>query len=342
MFYDETSVDLAAGNGGDGCFSMRRARYVPKGGPDGGDGGRGGSLILVGDPNTGDLRTFHFKSIWRAENGEPGRGKNQHGAGGSDCRLRVPLGTQVFAEESGELVAEVLDAGEELVLLRGGGGGRGNTFFKSSIDQAPRQTTEGEPGEAGRFRFVLKTIADVGMVGFPNAGKSSLMGLLTRAQPKTAHYAFTTRSPVVGVIHYPEDYDRLVLADIPGLVEGASENRGLGHRFLRHIERCPVLLHLLDMAGTDGRDPVSDYRQLRHELEAYDSNFTEKPHLVAANKMDEPGSAEALEALRLALPDGVGVYPISCLSEEGVDDLKRAMREFVLHHRAVDLQKQEQ
>lgn len=334
MFIDETTVELAAGKGGDGCFSMRRARYIPKGGPDGGDGGRGGDFIVEGSGHVGDLRAFHFKSIWKAQNGEPGRGKNQHGAGGKDCRILVPPGTQFYDDETGELVAEVVKPGEEFILLRGGTGGRGNTYFKSAIDQAPRRTTPGEPGEGGRFRLILKTVADVGLVGFPNAGKSSLIGLLTRAQPKTGHYAFTTRNPVVGVVHYPEDFGRLVMADIPGLIAGAAENKGMGHRFLRHIERCLVLLVVLDAAGVDGRDPVADYIQLMRELEAYDPVLREKPMLIAANKMDEESSGPNLVALREALDPELSLFPISCLSEEGLPELKEGLRRAVEKARA--------
>lgn len=333
MFYDETRVDLSAGNGGDGCFSMRRAKYVPKGGPDGGDGGDGGDLILVGDENVGDLRAFHYNPIWKAQNGEPGRGKNQNGAGGDDRELRVPLGTVIVDEETGRPVEEIVEPGQQVILLRGGRGGKGNVAFKSPTDQAPRQTTPGEPGGAGHYRFILKTIADIGLVGLPNAGKSSLIGILTNAQPKTGHYPFTTKEPSVGIVEYPESYDRLTLADIPGLIEGASCNRGLGHRFLRHIERCTILLFILDMAGTDGRDPVNDYQTLLDELRAYDPQLLEKPRLIAANKMDEPAATENLIVLQKERSEDGRIYPISCLSDEGIPALRRGMREAVIARR---------
>ncbi len=333
MFYDETRVDLKAGKGGDGCLSMHRAKYLPKGGPDGGDGGRGGSIFLRGDENVGDLRNFHFKPIWRARNGEPGRGKNQNGAGGEDLVLRVPLGTVVVNEANEEVVVEVLDPEQSTLLLEGGEGGRGNASFASPTDQAPRQTTPGTAGDEGFFRFELKTIADIGLVGIPNAGKSSLVGLLTNAQPRTGHYPFTTKDPSVGIVEYGDSYDRLALADIPGLIEGASENRGLGHRFLRHIERCRVLLFLIDMAGVDGRDPADDYAQLLKELEAYDPHLLEKPRLVGANKMDEPEAAEHLLNFRQRIGESPPVYPISCLSDEGIPELKAALRKAVLMNR---------
>lgn len=333
MFYDESRVYLAAGNGGDGCFSMHRARYIPKGGPDGGDGGKGGDLILVGDTNTGDLRDYHFKQEWGAGNGEPGRGRNQTGAGGANRELKLPLGTQVVDDETGELCAEILEHGQRLRLLRGGAGGRGNAFFKSPTDQAPRQSTPGEPGETGTYRFVLKTIADVGLVGYPNAGKSTLIGMLTEASPKTAAYPFTTLNPTVGVLEYPEYYDRLTLADIPGLIEGASENRGLGHRFLRHIERCPLLLFVLDMAGTDGRNPADDFQSLIQELRAYLPELVERPRMLAANKMDEPCAEENLKDLRAMADKGESILPISCLSDDGMPALREALYREVVRQR---------
>lgn len=320
MFYDETNVKLRAGNGGSGCVSFRREKYLPKGGPDGGDGGDGGDVILRGDENTGDLRTFHFKSHWDAGNGQPGGGRHMTGAGGAHCVLRVPLGLVVFDPEAGEVVAEVLEHDQEVILLKGGRGGLGNLHFKSSTHQAPRESSPGTDGEFGQFRFVLKSIADVGLVGFPNAGKSSFIGLVTKATPKTAAYPFTTLNPSIGVIEYPEAYKRLKIADIPGLIEGAHENRGLGHRFLRHIERCDLLMLIIDMAGEDGRDPKDDYVKLRKELELYNQELMEKKHIVVANKMDEPAAVENLVAFRKALD--VTVWPISCLTEEGIPELK--------------------
>jgi GTPase len=327
MFYDETAVKLRAGNGGDGCASFRREKFLPKGGPDGGDGGKGGDVVLEGDENTGDLRTFHFKGHWDAKHGHPGMSRHKSGASGADCVLKVPCGLVVHDLETGMLVAEVLEHGQRVILLRGGGGGLGNLHFKSSTHQAPREFTPGKPGETGEFRFVLKSVADVGLVGFPNAGKSSLIGLLTKARPKAASYPFTTLHPNLGIIEYPDRYERLRLADIPGLIEGAHANRGLGHRFLRHIERCPVLLLILDMAGEDGRDPCEDYAQLREELRLYDPAVAAKPHLVAANKMDVETARENLPRFRERHP--VEVWPISCLSEEGIPALKEALRQAI-------------
>jgi GTP-binding protein len=328
MFYDEVKVNFKAGNGGDGCFSFRRLKYEPKGGPDGGDGGRGGNVYVVGDTNVADLTDYHFKPGWQAKNGEPGRGSDQHGAKGEHIHLKLPIGTIVVDRETDEVVAEVLQHGEEVRLLEGGEGGKGNAQFKSSTNQAPRQFTLGKPGEQGEFRLVIKTIADVGLIGFPNAGKSTLLNMLTNAHPKTGAYPFTTMFPTVGVLEYPEQYERITLADIPGLIEGASENRGLGHRFLKHIERCKVLLIMLDMQGTDGREPLADYRVLLKELKLYMPGLAKKPILVAANKMDEPDATANLKAFRKKVKSPV--YPISCVSDEGFEELKQALLKEVL------------
>jgi len=328
MFYDEVNVTFKAGKGGDGCFSFRRAKYEPKGGPDGGDGGRGGNVYVVGDTNAADLTDYHFKPGWQAKNGEPGRGSDQHGAKGEHIVLKLPVGTLVVDRESGETVAEVLEHGEEVLLLEGGEGGKGNAQFKSSTNQAPRQFTLGKPGESGDFRLIIKTIADVGLIGFPNAGKSTLLNMVTNAHPKTGAYPFTTMFPTVGVLEYPEQYERITLADIPGLIEGASENRGLGHRFLKHVERCKVLLMMLDMQGTDGREPLADYKVLLSELKLYMPGLAKKPLLICANKMDEPDAAENLEKFRQKVKETV--YPISCVSDEGFEVLKEVLLEEVL------------
>jgi GTP-binding protein len=334
MFYDEVKVSFKAGNGGDGCFSFRRGKYEPKGGPDGGDGGRGGDVYVVGDTNVADLTDFHFKPGWKAKNGETGRGSDQHGANGEHITLRLPVGTIVVDRESGDPIAEVLEHGHPVLLLEGGVGGKGNEQFKSSTNQAPRQFTLGKPGEEGDFRLIIKTIADVGLIGFPNAGKSTLLNMVTKAHPKTGAYPFTTIFPTVGVLEYPEQYERITVADIPGLIEGASENRGLGHRFLKHVERCKVLLIMLDMEGTDGREPMGDYKVLKNELKLYMPGLVRKPELICANKMDEPNAVENLKAFQKKVKDEV--YPISCVSDEGFDELKKALLAAVLGVRAAE------
>ncbi|MFZ5496065.1 MAG: GTPase ObgE [Verrucomicrobiota bacterium] len=333
MFIDETIIKARAGDGGRGCVSFRREKYEPWGGPNGGDGGKGGDVILRGDDDQNNLIDFKYKPHWHAERGEHGQGKDCNGREGRPAILRVPLGTIAYRLDTGEKAAEVLEDGQEVVLLKGGKGGFGNTRFKSSTNRAPRQHGPGEPGEAGEFRLELKSIADIGLVGFPNAGKSSLTNLITKARPKTAPYPFTTLHPQIGVIEYPEEYDRLVLADIPGLIAGASEGKGLGHRFLRHIERCRLLLLILDMAGTDNRDPRDDYRQLLKELELYDPALLEKPRLVAANKMDEEAAIANLAKFKKRYAK-VELVPISCLSEEGIPKLRQELLKRVRRMRA--------
>lgn len=320
MFVDETRVILRAGNGGNGAASFRREKFIPKGGPDGGDGGRGGDVVVECDENASDLREFYYSPHRSAGNGGNGMGRNKHGADGTECVLKVPPGTIIVSLETEQPVGEVLTHGEKLVVLHGGKGGIGNTHFKSSVNRAPRQFKPGFPGQTGEFRLVLKSIADLGLVGYPNAGKSTLTNMITNSRPKTAPYPFTTLHPNIGVIEYPDRYDRLKLADIPGLIEGAHENKGLGHRFLRHIERCKVLVLIIDMASADGRKPHDDYASLIEELGMYSPELLEKPRLVAANKMDEPAAAKHLKAF--AKKHSVEVVPVSCLLGDGLEALK--------------------
>ncbi|MEN9813032.1 MAG: hypothetical protein RL479_1718 [Verrucomicrobiota bacterium] len=327
MFVDECTVKLAAGDGGRGCISFRREKYEPWGGPNGGDGGRGGDVVLLGDVNTNNLVDYKYQPHWRGERGGHGLGADCNGRDGEACVLRMPLGTMVVDLETGKPVAEVIEDGQRIVLCQGGNGGWGNTHFKTSTTRAPRRANAGLVGQSGTYRLVLKSIADVGLVGFPNAGKSSLMGRITQARPRTAAYPFTTLHPQIGVIEYPEDKRgarRLLLADIPGLIEGAHENRGLGHRFLRHIERCALLVFLLDMAGTDARDPREDYRHLLRELKLYDPALLKKPRLVVANKLDLPEAKGWLAKFRRRHPS-VDVLGISCSTGDGIDRFKKEL-----------------
>ena len=323
MFIDECVIKAAAGDGGRGCISFRREKYEPWGGPNGGDGGKGGDVILVGDDDTNNLVDYHYKPHWKGERGEHGRGKDCHGREGKPAVLKLPLGTVITNEETGVIVAEIVEDGQQVVLCQGGNGGWGNTHFKTSTNRAPKRANAGQVGEAGVYRLVLKSIADVGLVGFPNAGKSSLTNRITRARPRTAAYPFTTLHPQIGVIEYPDRYGRMLLADVPGLIEGASENRGLGHRFLRHIERCALLMFLIDMAAVDDRDPREDYATLLAELKLYDPALLKKPRLVVANKMDlEAAKAQLTKFKRRHKVD---VIPISCATGAGLEELKEAL-----------------
>jgi GTP-binding protein len=324
MFIDECVIKAYAGDGGRGCSSFRREKYEALGGPNGGDGGKGGDVVLVGDENTNNLIDFKYKPHWKAQRGEHGMGKDCDGREGKSADLKMPLGTIVTDEETGRVVAEIVTVGQKVVLCKGGNGGWGNTHFKSSANRAPRRSNPGEEGETGTYRLVLKSIADVGLVGFPNAGKSSLTQRITRARPRTAAYPFTTLHPQIGVIDFPEIYERLLLADVPGLIEGASDNRGLGHRFLRHIERCSLLMFLIDMAAVDTRDPAEDYATLVAELGAYDDALLAKPRMVVANKMDLPEAADNLVAFRER--HAVEIIPISCEEETGLTQLKEVLR----------------
>jgi len=283
MFFDEARIYVQAGRGGDGCVSFRREKFEPFGGPNGGNGGRGGSVYLIADPNINTLIEFKKRSHFKAERGEHGRGKSQHGKAGQDCVIPVPLGTVVRDFESGQLIADLTYPGQTVVVARGGRGGRGNEMFKSSTNQAPRIAERGEPGEARWITLELKLIADAGLVGMPNAGKSTFLASVSAARPKIADYPFTTLEPVLGVVTV--DDDTFVLADIPGLIEGAHKGSGLGHKFLRHIERTRVLIHVLNGLSDS---PTRDYEQIRQELALFDERLSQKPEIVVLNKIDLP------------------------------------------------------
>ena len=336
MFVDECVIKVQAGDGGRGCVSFRREKFEPWGGPNGGDGGRGGDVVLIGDDDTNNLVDFKYRAHWKAGRGEHGQGKDCNGRHGETVVLKLPLGTVVLNEETGLMVTEIVEDGREVVLCKGGNGGWGNTHFKSSTNRAPRNANPGQPGERGVFRLILKSIADVGLVGFPNAGKSTLITRLTKARPKTAPYPFTTLQPQIGVIEYTEDpreqQHRVQIADIPGLIAGASENRGLGHRFLRHIERCRLLVLLLDMAGNDGRDPREDYATLLRELKLYAPALLRKPRLVVANKMDLENAAACLAKFKRR--HRLKVVEVSCLTGVGLPELKKELLKRVLALRA--------
>jgi len=329
MFVDHITVHAKAGDGGAGSASFHRAKFLPKGGPDGGDGGKGGDIVLEVSAHTDSLREFFFKAHLKAKKGADGQGQQKTGRSGKDLVLTVPAGTVVYREgdEDGAervVVADLTKVGERFVMARGGKGGKGNIHFKNSRNQAPTETTPAEDGESGDFHLELRRIADAGLVGLPNAGKSTLLGALSAAQPKTAPYPFTTLQPMVGVVEF-EGFSRCTVADIPGLIEGAHANRGLGHEFLRHIMRCRLLLFVLDMAGSEGRDPIEDFMALREEISLYDEILAQKPWLVVANKMDMPGATENLERFRQRFAKAECIA-ISALEGEGMGSLRETLR----------------
>ena len=366
MFVDRIKVFAQAGSGGRGCVSFRREKFVPKGGPDGGDGGGGGDVILRADQHVDNLSNFFYEPIIKAKNGGHGMGKKMHGRSAPPKIVKLPVGTIVWraddvedtqparstavilsgAEGSREVglkvppgdsstspgitcepVVDLIRDGQDFVLCRGGAGGKGNVHFKSSRNRAPRQYTEGEEGEQGHFLLELRTIADAGLVGYPNAGKSTLLRKISAAQPKVAVYPFTTLHPIVGVVEFP-DYRRATIADIPGLIEGAHHGLGLGHEFLRHITRCRILLFVVDIAGREGRNPIEDLRTLRREVDLHDSTLSKRPWYIIANKIDLPGASANLEALRNQFRT-INVIDISAKTGEGIDRLKRELQIWV-------------
>src|SRR5437868_4128152 len=345
MFIDRIKVFAQAGSGGRGSVSFRREKFVPKGGPDGGDGGRGGDVILRADRHVDNLSNLFYEPIIKAKNGGHGMGKKMAGRAGADKVVKIPIGTLVWAAEEqskkrprsnsdqlaignwqsaiDEPLVDLTRDEQEFVLCRGAAGGKGNVHFKSSRNRAPRQYTEGEEGEQGYFLFELRTIADAGLVGYPNAGKSTLLRKISAARPKVAAYPFTTLHQIVGVIDFP-GYRRATVADIPGLIEGAHRGLGLGHEFLRHITRCRVLIFLVDIAGSEGRNPVEDLHKLRREIDLYDPTLSSRAWFVVANKMDLLGATDILNALQERFPK-LQILPASAAKGEGIDALKQVL-----------------
>src|SRR6266404_558291 len=386
MFVDRIKVFAQAGNGGRGCVSFRREKFVPKGGPDGGDGGRGGDIVLCADRHVDNLTNLFYEPIIKAKSGGHGQGKKMHGRSAPAKVVKVPVGTIVYRspnaerglrkeedeeltnadpiawiEESGkrptsnvqrslltpetrdegsdlsalrnpqsemDLMVDLTRDGQEFLLCRGGAGGKGNVHFKSSRNRAPREYTEGEEGEQGHFLFELRTIADAGLVGYPNAGKSTLLRKISAARPKVAAYPFTTLHPIIGVAEFPE-YGRATIADIPGLIEGAHRGLGLGHEFLRHITRCRVLVFVIDVAGSEGRNPIEDLRNVRREIDLYDPALSKRPWCIIANKMDLPAARENLETLQDSFP-AVEMAPASASTGQGIEALKAKLEKLVL------------
>jgi len=324
-FVDEVTLEVAAGDGGNGCIAFRREKFVPLGGPSGGDGGRGGSVVLVAHDRFSTLLDLRFRKVVRADRGEDGRGKDQFGKAGSDVQIQVPVGTQVYDQESDALIADLNESGAEFVVAQGGRGGRGNIKFATPYDRAPRRAEPGKPGERKKIRLVLKLLADVGIVGFPNVGKSTFIATVSRATPKVADYPFTTLVPNLGVVSLGVDRT-FVIADIPGIIEGASEGAGLGLRFLKHVERTRVLLHMLSVDPDPDRDPVIDFDTLMVELERFDASLLKRPMVVAVSKCDLPEAREAYEEVRKALePRDLQVFAISSATNEGLTPVLEAL-----------------
>src|SRR6266513_734624 len=356
MFVDRIKMFAQAGNGGRGCVSFRREKFVPKGGPDGGDGGRGGNVILRADRHVDNLANLFYEPIIKAKNGGHGMGKKMSGRAAPSKIVKVPVGTIVWKAEEGkrptsnaqrptpnseesaisnqqsaiDQVVDLAKEGQEFVLCQGGKGGKGNVHFKSSRNRAPRQYTEGDEGEQGHFLLELRTIADAGLVGYPNAGKSTLLRKISAAHPKVAPYPFTTLHPIIGVVELP-GYRRVTIADIPGLIEGAHRDLGLGHDFLRHITRCRFLLFVVDVGGSDGRNPVEDLRNLRREIDLYDPALSKRPWCIIANKIDLPAARENLETLQNSFPT-VDMTPVSASTGYGIEAFKTKLENWCQQH----------
>ncbi len=318
MFVDEAQIWVKAGDGGHGCVSFRREKFVPKGGPDGGDGGRGGHVYFEAAADLDTLLDFAGKHHWRAENGRPGQGSNKHGADGKDLVIRVPAGTLIYDTDWNLLLKDLSEPGMRVQICKGGRGGKGNKAYASATHQTPREFEPGKPGQERNLRLELKLIADVGLVGLPNAGKSTLISRCSAAKPKIASYPFTTLEPVLGIVGL-SDFRRFVMADIPGLIEGASEGAGLGHDFLKHIERTTIIVHILDLLPMDGTDPVDNYHTIRAELERHSQVLADKPEVIVANKIDLDPDGDKLAHVRDRL--GPDITAISAATGQGIKEL---------------------
>ncbi len=318
MFIDQAKIWIKAGNGGHGCVSFRREKFIPKGGPDGGDGGRGGDVYFQAAKNLDTLLDFAGKHHWQAQNGQPGSGANKHGASGNDLVIKVPPGTLIHDIDLDLLLKDLNEIGLKVRVCRGGRGGKGNKAFATSINQTPRNAERGKEGQERNIRLELKLIADVGLVGMPNAGKSTLISRCSAARPKIADYPFTTIEPVLGIVEL-SDFRRFVMADIPGLIEGAHAGAGLGHEFLKHIERTTILAHILDIMPTDGSDPAENYKAIRSELEKHSKILAQKQEIIIANKIDLDPDARIVKDLEEKLPQPI--HPISAVTGQGIKEL---------------------
>ncbi|MCE8026993.1 MULTISPECIES: Obg family GTPase CgtA [Billgrantia] len=343
QFVDEASIIVEAGRGGNGCLSFRREKYVPKGGPDGGDGGHGGSVYLVGDDALNTLIDFKYQRFYQAESGRPGQGRQMSGRAGSDLVVKVPVGTTVIDEDTLEVIADITEIGQQVLVAQGGRRGLGNIHFKSSTNRAPRKTTPGTDGERRNLRLEMKVMADVGLLGMPNAGKSTLIRSVSAAKPKVADYPFTTLVPNLGVVKLGM-HEHFVMADVPGLIEGASDGAGLGLRFLKHLTRTRLLFHVVDVAPFDESDPVEVARAIAHELEQFSPTLAERPRWLVLNKLDLV-PAEEREARVAAIVEGLGwtgpVFRISAISGEGTDALVQAAHRWLTEQRRLENEDEE-
>lgn len=328
MFVDQVSVYVKAGDGGNGLTAYRREKYVPLGGPAGGDGGNGGDVIFKVDEGLNTLMDLRYNRHFKAKRGENGMSKNQHGRNAVPLIVSVPPGTTIMDEDTEQVIADLTIHGQEAVIAKGGRGGRGNSRFATPRNPAPDFAENGEPGEEKNIKVELKLIADVGLVGFPSVGKSTFLSVVSAAKPKIADYHFTTLAPNLGVVD-TGDQRSFVLADLPGLIEGAHQGVGLGHQFLRHVERTRVIIHVIDMAGTEGRDPFEDYVKINTELKEYDEKLKTRPQVIAANKMDMPGAEENLEKFKEQLGEDVPVFPVSALTKDGLRDILYAVADLL-------------
>ena len=325
MFVDEIEIFVKGGDGGAGCVSFRREKYVPYGGPDGGDGGHGGSVWLEADPALTTLLDYHYNRHYQAERGQHGKGANRHGAGGDDLTLRVPVGTMVTDRATAETLGDLAAPGQRILVQAGARGGRGNARFASATNRAPRKADLGRPGDGRWLRLELKLLADVGVIGFPNAGKSTLLSRVSAARPKIADYPFTTRTPQLGIVRV-DVHSSFVIADLPGLIPGAAEGKGLGHQFLRHTERTRLLLHMLDLDPQTGRDPLDDLRVIDEELARYSESLAARPQIIVPNKIDLPEAAPRRQAIeRFCASRGLPVIPISAATGSGLTELMNAV-----------------
>ena len=332
MFVDEAQIWVKAGDGGNGCVSFRREKFIPKGGPDGGDGGKGGDVYLQAVENIDTLTDFAGKHHWQAQKGQPGSGNNKHGANGDDLIIKVPPGTLIYDTDLNLMLKDMNEVGLKVCVCRGGRGGKGNKAFATATNQTPRHATNGKPGQERNIKLELKLIADVGLVGMPNAGKSTLISRCSAARPKIADYPFTTIEPVLGIVEL-SGFRRFVMADIPGLIEGAHDGAGLGYEFLKHIERTTILAHILDIMPTDGSDPAENYNAIRSELEQYSKILAQKPEIIIANKIDLDPDNKIVKELSEKLPQPI--HPISAVTGSGIKELTELLWQKVKEHKTM-------